>query len=170
MTTDEQLQPLPKQPAGLPTGQGVWLGVDFGRARHGVAVSDGAGILATPLTVVVARPQPAAVTALAELARAHGAIGLVVGLPLGKNGEENDSTRSVRSFGGRLAQAASLPVMYQDERYSTEETLARLQERGAGFAETKASKDSWAAALILQDFLDRRTIPEKNSRESKSDA
>jgi len=140
---------------------GPWLGVDFGRARHGVAVSDGAGILASPLMVVEAQPQPAAVAKLAELAVGYCAIGVVVGLPLGKNGEENDSTRAVRSFGGRLAQAAQLPVLYQDERYTTEETLERLRDCGAGFAETKASKDSWAAALILQDYLDSRKRPAK---------
>ncbi|MGH7145696.1 MAG: Holliday junction resolvase RuvX [Planctomycetota bacterium] len=135
---------------------GVLLAVDFGRARHGVAMADGAGILASPLTVVEVASEPAAVAELAELAGRHQAVGWVVGLPLSKDGEENEATRRVRSFAGRLKQASRLPVAFQDERHSTEEALDRLKDTGAGLVRAKAGKDSWAAALILQDWLDAR--------------
>ncbi|MDH4159834.1 MAG: Holliday junction resolvase RuvX, partial [Actinomycetota bacterium] len=98
---------------------GVRLGVDPGRVRIGVAVSDADGLLATPLATVPAGAGQW--QRLAELAAQTAAVEIVVGMPLLLSGAEGQAARDARDFGGRLAERTGLPVRLVDERLSTVE-------------------------------------------------
>jgi putative Holliday junction resolvase len=143
--------------------RGRRLGVDVGKVRVGVAVSDPDGILATPL-VTVARDMGAASDAvpgdIAELARLvgeHQAVEIVVGLPVRLNGAEGPAAIDIRAYAGRLAKAVGeVPVVLTDERMSTVVATRRLAERGVRGKRQRAVVDQAAAVEILQSWLDAR--------------
>jgi putative Holliday junction resolvase len=141
--------------------RGRRLGVDVGKVRVGVAVSDPDGILATPL-VTVSRDMGAAADAvpsdIAELVRLvgeHQAVQIVVGLPVRLNGAEGPAAIDIRAYAGRLAQAVGeVPIVLADERMSTVVATRRLAERGVRGKRQRAVVDQAAAVEILQSWLD----------------
>jgi putative Holliday junction resolvase len=124
------------------------LALDYGSARCGCAVSDPTGTLASPIAPV---PRPASrkgLAALAALVREREVGHVVVGLPLGLSGEDTDQTREARAFAERLREllGSGMPVSLYDERFTT-----RIAEQAGG----RASEDSRAAAVLLDDWLAR---------------
>ena len=141
--------------------RGRRLGVDVGKVRVGVALSDPDGILATPL-VTVPRDMDAAPDAvpsdIAELVRLVGeyeAVQIVVGLPVRLNGAEGPAAIDIRAYAGRLAAAVGeVPIALADERMSTVVATRRLAERGVRGKRQRAVVDQAAAVEILQSWLD----------------
>ncbi len=137
--------------------EGRSMGIDYGRRRIGVAVSDVADVLATPLTTLTRRAgKRPPLNRLLEIADRHRARLIVVGLPLDPSGRETGWTAEVRSFGERLARRGEVSVVFQDERYSSAEAESRIRSAGLPRKkrENKARIDAGAAAIILQDWLD----------------
>jgi len=132
------------------------LGLDIGETRVGVAVSDAAGGVASPVTVLDARALAADVGPLARLVSEYEVGTLVVGLPVTMAGGEGPQAQATRRYAERLADAVSLPVVYWDERLSSAE--ARRLMRGAGMSERdmRGAVDKVAAAIVLQGWLDSR--------------
>lgn len=141
--------------------RGRRLGVDVGKVRVGVAISDPDGILATPL-VTVARDMGAADEAvpgdIAELVRLvgeHEVVQIVMGLPVRLNGAEGPAAIDIRAYAGRLAEAVgAVPIALTDERMSTVVATRRLAERGVRGKRQRAVVDQAAAVEILQSWLD----------------
>ena len=137
-------------PFDLPLGR--LLALDLGQARHGVAVCDEKGRLATPLTVVRRHKTRAEDFAtLAALVAQEHAVGVLVGLPLDSDGRPGPQARWVRRYAGRLAGVLSVPVAFWDESFSTTDA-ARLLNEGNG----RTPVDAAAAAVVLSDFLEAR--------------
>ena len=137
------------------------LAVDYGTRRIGLAISDVSGTLATPLTTLTRRAgKRPPIARILEIAEAHDVECLVVGLPLDARGRENSWTAEVRDFGGRLGARSGLPVHLIDESYSSAEAEARIRSIGLTRKkkEDKARIDAGAAAIILQDWLDARSL------------
>lgn len=130
----------------------VWVGLDYGRKRIGLAV-------ATALGTVHPRPRldrttrEADMDALCDLAREVSAYGFIVGLPHNMDGSSSAIEEEVRQFAAVLAVSSGLPVFGCDERLSTEaaDTILRNQERH--WRDRKERRDSAAACIVLQDFL-----------------
>ncbi len=141
---------LLSNPFDLPAGR--LLGLDLGQARHGVAVCDELGMLATPLTTL-ARAQTRAedYAAIAALVVREKAVGVLVGLPDSSGDEPSAQARWVRRYAGRLAGYLTVPVAFWDETLSTHDAL-----QIAGVASGRTGVDAAAAALILESFLDVR--------------
>jgi putative Holliday junction resolvase len=133
----------------MPAGR--LLGLDLGRARHGVAVSDETGILATPLMVVRRHgTRREDFIALQRLVEAEQAVGVIIGLPSQGPGTSGEQERWTLRYGKRLAGALPVPVAFWDESFSTYDAAAIVGHR------REASIDAVAAALILQDYLEAR--------------
>ena len=140
---------------------GVRLGVDVGKARVGVAISDPGGILATPL-VTLARDLttegdqvPRDIVALATLVHEHSVTAIVVGLPVNLAGQDGPAAIHTREYARRLAAAVHpVPVHLVDERMSTVVASRRLSERGVRGRRQRAVVDQAAAVEILQGWLD----------------
>jgi len=128
------------------------LGIDYGTARIGVAVSDALGMLAHPLEAVPAGA--AAFTRIAELARARGAARIVVGLPRNMNGSEGGSAAAAREFAAKLGETTGLPILLRDERLSTVAAQRMLHDAGMDAKKSKKHIDAAAAQIILQTYLD----------------
>jgi len=135
---------------------GIWIGVDVGTVRVGVARSDPAGILASPL-VTLAR-DPAGDRDIAELAALvtdAEAVGVVVGLPMTLRGAEGKSAEMARSYAERLAARISpIPVRHLDERLTTVSAQRKLQNGVRGSRKVRAIIDQAAAVELLQHWLD----------------
>jgi len=140
-----------------------FLGVDYGRRRVGLALSDDTGTLARPWRTLLVTGAPRAVAdAIGEALDAARAdvldtieIGaIVLGLPRRLNGEDTDQTAVVRQLAGDLRTRTGVPVHLQDERLTSREAESRLAERERDWRARKARLDAAAAAIILQDYLD----------------
>ncbi|MBA2389330.1 MAG: Holliday junction resolvase RuvX [Geodermatophilaceae bacterium] len=137
------------------------LGVDVGSVRIGVAVSDPAGILATPL-VTVARDARGGqdLARLGDLVAEYGIVEVVVGLPRHLSGHQGASARDAREYAERLgARIDPVPVRLVDERLSTVSASRTLRQQGIRQREQRAVIDQAAAAYILQGWLDGGAQP-----------
>ena len=139
--------------------RGVRLGIDPGDARIGVARSDPAGFLATPVETVRAgkgdlRRIQQIVAEIGE-ETADGVLEVVVGLPRSLSGREGPAAVKVRDFADRLTRAvAPAPVRLCDERLTTVSAEAMLRDRGTKGVKRRAVVDQAAAVFILQHALD----------------
>ncbi len=132
---------------------GTRLGLDPGEARIGVARSDRAGMLATPLETV--RRGKHDLRRIRELVVEHEVLEVVVGLPRSLSGREGPSAEKVRRFTDRLARrVAPVPVRLCDERLTTVSAEAMLRDRGRSGQDRRSVVDMAAAVLILQHALD----------------
>ena len=130
------------------------LGVDFGLRHLGLAVSDPGETLAAPLRSLRVTSVRGAPALVAEVAREVEASAVVVGTPLGLEGEEGRAqVRRVERFAKALRRETGLPVHLVDESMSTREAEARASKgaRRSGDPALHAA----AAAVILQRWLDR---------------
>ena len=138
------------------------LGLDFGRRRIGLAISDVSETLARPLvTLTCAEGEPAILDrVLAEVVRLaaedDGLGGVVVGVPAHLDGSPTEETTRVAVFMDALRARTSIPVSGQDERLSSREAESRLAFRERDWKKRKKRLDAAAAAVILQDYLDAK--------------
>jgi putative holliday junction resolvase len=134
------------------------LGFDIGEARIGVAVSDPAGRVATPLTVLDARALARDAAPLRRLIEDYEPAELVVGLPLTMAGDEGPQAASVKATVRRLFEPLGIPVAYHDERLSSREAERAMADAGADSRKRRGSVDMVAAALLLQSFLEAHPV------------
>jgi putative Holliday junction resolvase len=135
------------------------LGIDIGRRRVGLAISDPSGTLARPLaTLTVSGREDAVHRVAAEVARLSseddGIGAIVVGMPTRLDGTPTEETKMAREFIAALASQVSVPVVSGDERLTSREAESRLAERERDWRRRKKKLDAAAAAIVLQDYLD----------------
>ena len=127
------------------------LGIDLGKARIGVAVSDELGLLAHPLeTIPTSNDAPRRV---AELVREKNAECVVIGLPRHMNGSVGESGSDALAFAKKL-EALSCKVVMWDERLTTTAANRALRDSGRKTRNTRQIVDQVAAQMILQSYLD----------------
>lgn len=134
------------------------LAIDYGRVRHGLAVSDGLGMAGHPLPALARRDTETDRAALAVLVEQHDVRRLVVGLPINMDGTEGEMAREARAYAQELADALGLPFEMEDERLSTDEAESFLRDAGLRPSDRKRLRDSVAAAVILRGVLDRESM------------
>lgn len=134
---------------------GVRVGVDVGRARIGLAVSDPHGMLATPVCTVLRTASDLGLGKIADVVREYDAVEIIVGLPVTLQGEERQAATEVRRYVRQLARKVyPVPVRLVDERMSTVVATRRLSERGVRGKRRRSVVDQAAAVEILQGWLD----------------
>jgi putative Holliday junction resolvase len=130
------------------------LGIDFGERRIGLAISDLDGKVAVPLATLERSNDRAAIREIAEIARREEVGRLVLGEPVGLDGQRGPNAERVRRFGDRLAQASGLPVRLVNESLTTIAAQERLREAGIDPRRDPARIDAVAAQILLQEALD----------------
>ena len=132
-----------------------WIvGLDVGSKTIGVARLEGDSGLARPLETLRRRGVSKDVDALLARLSSETVIAFVLGLPFDEDGQEQRSTQLARQIGTALKERTGKPVFYQDESHSTLEAEHRLREAGIREAKWAERIDSWAAAVILEDWLE----------------
>ncbi len=129
------------------------LGVDPGRVRVGLAVSDAEGIVAQPLDVV---SRADAAGEIVTRVRALGVDEIVVGIPFRLDGSRGPEVDEAETFADALAEMTGLPVSRFDERLSTKQAEHAMRSAGSRASDQRGKIDKVAAALVLQAFLDSR--------------
>ena len=136
------------------------LGIDVGARRVGLAISDVTRTLARPLmTLTVNGRNDAVARVVIEIERLaaeeDGLAAIVVGLPAKLDGSPNEQTSRVAAFVEALTARTRLPIVRMDERLTSREAEGRLSLRERDWRRRKTRLDAAAAAVILQDYLDR---------------
>ncbi len=131
------------------------MGLDYGKRRIGIAVSDPGGTIAAAYGCHRTPEDGAVAPFLARIVEERGVAEIVVGLPLTADGREEDIARRARSMADHLRTALDLPVHLADERFSSQEADRWLRQGGRRRRD-KGERDAVAAELILQQYLDSR--------------
>ena len=131
------------------------MGLDIGEKRIGVALSDSLRIIAGALTVVDRVTDDAALKQIIDLARENEVERIVVGMPRSLDGSLGKQAQAVQAFVDLLKERTDIPVVTWDERLSTVAAERTMLETGMKRDKRKKHRDSLAAAIILQGYLDR---------------
>lgn len=130
------------------------MGVDFGDARTGIAVSDEAGFLASPVCVIKETSFNETIKKAAKLAAEYSVGQIVVGYPKNMNGTIGERAEKSKRFAKRLEAATGVPVKLWDERCTTMSAAVYMNATDTRGKKRKNNIDAAAAAIILQDYLD----------------
>ena len=132
------------------------IGIDYGRKRVGVAVTDPLGIFASALDTVHSAK---IIDYLKKYASNENVVRFVVGYPMNMNGKPSEAAKDVDIFLKHLAKAfPDIPVTLEDERFTSVLAHRAMIEGGMSKKDSmnKESVDKISAAIILQSYLDRR--------------
>ena len=130
------------------------LGIDFGDARTGVALSDPTGFLATGLENLRGGSIEDTAQRIITTANAHGAQRIVLGYPKNMDGSIGPRAQKSETLKTALESLSDLPVILWDERQSTVQAQHILRQNGKKAKQQKNIVDSVAAVIILQSYLD----------------
>ena len=131
------------------------IGIDYGRKRVGVAVTDPLGIFASALDTVHSAK---IIDYLKKYASNENVVRFVVGYPMNMNGKPSEAAKDVDIFLKHLAKAfPDIPVTLEDERFTSVLAHRAMIEGGMSKKDrmNKESVDKISAAIILQSYLDR---------------
>ncbi|MCB0015620.1 MAG: Holliday junction resolvase RuvX [Anaerolineales bacterium] len=131
------------------------LAIDLGEKRIGVALSDPQQKLARSYCVLKRRSRREDFQRLGRIIAEQEVVLVVMGLPIRLDGSESSMTRWVRHYSAELVENLTVPLVYWDESYTTQQAHELLQERGVTqWQKRKEQVDAVAAAFILQGYLD----------------
>ena len=134
---------------------GRLMGVDFGDARTGLAVSDPGRILASGIGYISPGGIEKTAAKVAELAIEHKVSAIVVGLPRNMDGSEGARASRCLEFAGLVSAKLPIPVAMMDERLTTLSAARYLNETNTHGKSRKGVIDTLSAQIILQNALDR---------------
>jgi len=131
------------------------LGIDFGRARIGLAISDELGLLAHPLETIPANKD--SVQRIAAIVHYRKIDKVVIGIPRQMSGEIGIAANEALEFADKLRAQLHCPVETWDERLTTVAANRALRDAGKKTRQTRKFVDQVAAQMILQSYLDRES-------------
>jgi len=145
------------------------LGIDYGRARIGLAIADALTALARPLDTLERINRNEDMRRLREIVRTHGVKQIVVGLPLRLDGTHGEMAEEASRFAERVRKQLGVPVEMIDERLTSWEAERLLEEQAGRVlrddakgghgkrkpAPPRSSVDAIAAAVILKEYLEQ---------------
>ena len=130
------------------------MGLDYGKARIGVAFSDLSSTIASADHIYKTQTEEKDLLYFDKLVKEKNVDLVVIGLPFNADGTESEMSAVVRDFAGKLAKQTGVNVAFQDERYTSFEAEEYLKEAGIKWEKRKELLDKVSAQIILQDYLD----------------
>jgi putative Holliday junction resolvase len=130
------------------------LGLDIGKHRIGVAVSDPLGFTAQPVTVWIGLDEKAFVTQIQQMIRDLKVERIVIGHPLTLRGEKGTMAKRIERLASRLKERLKIPVILWDERLTSVQAQRILKSMDIEPSRKKEIVDAMASMLILQNYLD----------------
>jgi len=129
------------------------MGIDYGDARTGVAISDLMCTIVGSTAVVPSRNTEKAIADIVKLAKENNVGEIVVGLPKNMDGTEGVRAELCREFAAKLGEVTGLPIAMWDERRTTVEAHNILSQHNYHGKKRKNTVDAVAASLILEGYL-----------------
>lgn len=139
------------------------LGIDYGRKRIGLAMSDPSQILAARLKTIVNTHRERVVEEIAAIVAENNIIAVVMGKPLHMSGEEGALLHDIEEFIRQLENKTEIPIFMWDERLTTVSAEKLLIDTGRSPSKSRSEIDQVAAAFLLQNFLDRLAFIKKTN-------
>tara|TARA_E500000075_G_C6862225_1_gene255402 strand:- start:133 stop:546 length:414 start_codon:yes stop_codon:yes gene_type:complete len=130
------------------------IGIDLGSKRVGLAISDKLNMIASPYKTLTFKNEQDLLDQLRLIIVDFKVKSIVLGLPLNMNGEDSAQTKKVREFKSVLS-IFNLPIIFEDERLSSVSAKRSLVIQDIKTGHNKSEIDKRAAAIILQQFLDK---------------
>lgn len=133
------------------------LGIDFGEARIGLALSDESGTIAMPLETIETKDKGAQIREVAERVTRREVKRIVIGLPLEMDGSAGPMAEMVEKFSSKLESTVGIEVVRWDERLTSVAAERAVREMGGRRGKKRGKKghlDPIAACLLLQAYLD----------------
>lgn len=135
------------------------LGIDYGDARTGVAVSDPMGWTAQGVTTISERNNPEKVAEkVLEFIKEYSPTEIVLGLPKNMDGSQGFRTDATKKFAEILKTKTDIPLIFWDERLTTVAAARTLNETNVRGSKRKGIIDTVAATYILQGYLDNKAV------------
>ena len=142
------------------------IAFDIGDKRIGVAISDPFNEYAMPCeTYFRTRNFEADVEAIANIAKERGVGVIVCGMPVNFDGTESVQTVKTSAFIERLKEKTSLPIVLEDERFTTMQARETQIAGGVKREDRKKTIDAIAASYILESYLQREKNKNKKAEE-----
>lgn len=134
------------------------MGIDYGTVRIGIAVSDPLGITATGVETIRVKPKrpEEAFERILELIEAYEIGTVVVGLPRRTDRREGESEREARALAARLEERLDVPVILQDERFTSVIANRILRDSTVKKDKKRDVVDQVAAEVILREYLEKQ--------------
>ena len=132
------------------------LGIDFGEKRVGLALSDRSNLIASPFKTINYINEIDLVEQLKIIVIENDIENFVLGLPINMKGEDTAQTKLVRKFKDSLS-TLELPIIFEDERLSSISAKNSLMLQNIKTGHNKPEIDKTAAAIILQQYLDKNS-------------
>ena len=130
------------------------MGLDYGKARVGVAFSDLSSTIASADHIYKTKSLEEDLDYFANLIKEKSVNFVVFGLPLQTDGTEGEMAKVVRDFAEKLSEKTGVSVAFQDERYTSFEAEEYLKEAKIKWEKRKELLDKISAQIILQNYLD----------------
>lgn len=142
------------------------LAIDYGEKRIGLAISDSKGIIASPLDVLKITKRRGVDEILEDIlliVEEYKVKSILVGKPQEFEDVHFKSTKKIESFAKKLSDLINIPVIFQDESYSTTQAQNMLLSLGQNTRSSRGKIDMISATVFLQDFLNSKNNQNENN-------
>ena len=133
---------------------GRLLAIDYGARRVGLALSDPLKMIANPYQTILNKSDNNLILEIERIIDAEDVEQIIIGLPLGMAGQITEQTKKVEEFADKLI-ARGIAIEYEDERWSSVAAKRSMKEQNIKSGYNKEMVDQTAAAIFLQQYLDR---------------
>ena len=134
---------------------GRLLAIDYGARRVGLALSDPLKMIASPYRTIINKNNTILIEEIERIIAAEDVELTIIGLPLGMAGQKTEQTKKVEKFVDKLTDRGII-IKYEDERWSSVAAKRSMKEQNIKSGYNKALVDQTAAAIFLQQYLDRK--------------
>ena len=133
---------------------GRLLAIDYGARRVGLALSDPLKMIASPYRTIINKNTTILIEEIERIIAAEDVELTIIGLPLGMAGQKTEQTKKVEEFVDKLTDRGII-IKYEDERWSSVAAKRSMKEQNIKSGYNKDLVDQTAAAIFLQQYLDR---------------
>ena len=133
---------------------GRFLAIDYGARRVGLALSDPLKMIASPYRTIINNNNTILIEEIETIIAAEDVELTIIGLPLGMAGQKTEQTKKVEEFVDKLIDRGII-IKYEDERWSSVAAKRSMKEQNIKSGHNKDLVDQTAAAIFLQQYLDR---------------
>ena len=133
---------------------GRFLAIDYGARRVGLALSDPLKMIASPYRTIIKKNNTILIEEIERIIAAEDVELTIIGLPLGMAGQKTEQTKKVEEFVDKLTDRGII-IKYEDERWSSVAAKRSMKEQNIKSGYNKGLVDQTAAAIFLQQYLDR---------------
>ena len=132
------------------------LAIDYGDQRIGLALSDPLKIIASPYKTIINDNDDYSVNSIQEIIIKEDIEFVIIGLPLSMSGKDTEQTKKVKTFSDKLS-SKNVKIIFIDERWSSKAAKRSIIDQGIKTGHNKSEIDRTAAAIILQQYLDKNS-------------